>query len=151
MIKDVLKDARTRKGLKQEEVASLIKVAKQTYLKWENGATEPKASQVAALAKVLGITPNEICVGKLTKRYSLENFIYEMLKHPVRSELETLKCWEHIPDHEAYFADLNAIKKDDCTIQQSNESQGWGSTKVLTSEEEMHLITNEVKEQLYER
>ena len=31
MIHDVLKEARTRKGLKQEEVASLIKVAKQTY------------------------------------------------------------------------------------------------------------------------
>lgn len=151
MIKDVLKDARTRKGLKQEEVASLIKVAKQTYLKWENGATEPKASQVAALAKVLGITPNEICVGKLTKRYSLENFIYEMMKHPVRSELETLKCWEHIPDHEAYFADLNAIKKEDKDILQDNQSKDWGQTKIVTSEEAMHMMTREVAEQFHDK
>jgi transcriptional regulator with XRE-family HTH domain len=113
MIKDVLKEARARKGLKQEDVANLIKVAKQTYLKWENGATEPKASQVMLLSKALGITPTEICSGKLCRRYSLEEFIYALLKHPVRSELETLKCWEHIPDHEAYFRALENMTEED--------------------------------------
>ncbi|WP_445947067.1 helix-turn-helix transcriptional regulator, partial [Shewanella sp.] len=52
MLKDVLKEARHRRGLKQEDVAKLVKVAKQTYLKWENGTTEPKASQVKDLALV---------------------------------------------------------------------------------------------------
>ncbi|HCD12815.1 MAG TPA: transcriptional regulator [Shewanella sp.] len=113
MIKDVLKEARTRKGLKQEEVANLIKVAKQTYLKWENGATEPKASQVAALANVLGITPTEICLGKLNKRYSLEAFIYELTKRSVRSELETLRCWELIQDHDEFFRSLDNEDEDD--------------------------------------
>lgn len=106
MIKDVLKEARLRKNLKQEDVANLIKIAKQTYLKWENGVTEPKASQVTELAKVLGITANEICQGKLNNRYSLQDYIYELTKLQVRSELETLKCWEHIPDHEAFFRDI---------------------------------------------
>jgi len=113
MIKDVLKEARTRKGLKQEEVANLIKVAKQTYLKWENGTTEPKASQVAALAHVLGITPTEICIGKLNKRYSLDTFIFELIKRNVRSELETLRTWELIPDHEEFFRSLDNETEDD--------------------------------------
>jgi transcriptional regulator with XRE-family HTH domain len=106
MLKDVLKEARNRKGLKQDDVANLIKVAKQTYLKWENGTTEPKASQVSALAKVLEITPNEICNGRLYKRYTLEQFIYELMRHNARGEIETLKAWEHVPDHEVYFREL---------------------------------------------
>ena len=113
MLKDVLKDARHRKGLKQEEVASLVKVAKQTYLKWENGTTEPKASQVKDLALVLGITPNEICSGKLYKRYSLEDFIYELTRVQARRELETLKSWKHIQDHERFFHDLDNETEED--------------------------------------
>lgn len=107
MLKDVLKEARNKKGLKQEDVASLIKVSKQTYLKWENGTTEPKASQVYALANVLGITPNEICSGKLNVRYSLEEFIYELIKASSRQETETVSTWKHVPDHEKFFYHLN--------------------------------------------
>jgi transcriptional regulator with XRE-family HTH domain len=113
VIKDVLKEARTQKGLKQEDVANLIKVAKQTYLKWENGATEPKASQIKALANVLGISPNEICQGKLYKRYSLEDFIYELSRRNHRSELETLRYWEQIPDHEMFFKSLDDETEED--------------------------------------
>ncbi|MBJ6954726.1 helix-turn-helix transcriptional regulator, partial [Vibrio cholerae] len=39
MLKDVLKAARLSAGLTQEQVAQKVKVAKQTYLKWENGET----------------------------------------------------------------------------------------------------------------
>ncbi|WP_144207734.1 helix-turn-helix transcriptional regulator [Shewanella donghaensis] len=114
MLKDVLKDARNRKGLKQEDVANSIKVAKQTYLKWENGTTEPKASQVMALSHVLDITPNEICSGRLNKRYSLEEFIYQLMTHQARGEMETLKAWEHVPDHEIYFQELsNPTREED--------------------------------------
>ena len=106
MLKDVLRDARNKKGLKQEDVAEKVHVAKQTYLKWENGATEPKASQILALSQVLDITPNEICKGQLNTRYSLEEYIYELMLVSPRGELETLKAWEHIPDHELYFQEL---------------------------------------------
>jgi len=107
MLKDVLKEARNNRLLKQEDVAKAINVTKQTYLKWENGVTEPKASQIVELAKVLGITPNEICGGYLNERLPLERFIMEIHKSQVSSEMETLKMWEHITDHKLFIHALN--------------------------------------------
>ena len=54
-LKDVIKEARSKRSLKQEETAELVGVTVQTYSKWENGKTEPKASQVARLSKILGV------------------------------------------------------------------------------------------------
>ncbi|HHX8605150.1 TPA: helix-turn-helix transcriptional regulator, partial [Vibrio alginolyticus] len=68
MIGSVLKEARTLKNLSQPDIAKLVGVTKQTYLKWENDVTEPKATQVNKLAEVLGISANEICAGKLDKK-----------------------------------------------------------------------------------
>ncbi|HHG3261605.1 TPA: helix-turn-helix transcriptional regulator [Vibrio parahaemolyticus] len=65
MIGSVLKEVRTLKNLSQPDIAKLVGVTKQTYLKWENDVTEPKATQVNKLAEVLGISANEICAGKL--------------------------------------------------------------------------------------
>lgn len=45
-----LREAREHRGLTQREVASDIGVTVQTYQSWESGRTEPRASQVAALA-----------------------------------------------------------------------------------------------------
>lgn len=111
MLKDVLREARTKKGLKQEEVAELVKVAKQTYLKWENGATEPKASQILNLSKVLDVTPNEICEGKLYHRYPLDEFIIKQSIIGKPREIETLRIWENIADHDAYFASLEQTER----------------------------------------
>jgi transcriptional regulator with XRE-family HTH domain len=74
MLKDVLKAARTKLNLKQSEVAELIGITTQTYLKWENGHSEPKASQVGKLAKVLKVSEREICQGQIheTKLEPLE-------------------------------------------------------------------------------
>ena len=52
MIGSVLKEARALKNLSQPEVARLVGVTKQTYLKWENDTTEPKATKISKLAKV---------------------------------------------------------------------------------------------------
>jgi transcriptional regulator with XRE-family HTH domain len=65
MLKDVLKTARTNLNLKQSDVAEKVGVTTQTYLKWENGHSEPKASQAGKLAKALNITEKEICQGEL--------------------------------------------------------------------------------------
>ncbi|MBF4333402.1 XRE family transcriptional regulator, partial [Vibrio anguillarum] len=46
MIGDVLKEARIKINLSQSDMASKVGVTKQTYMKWENNITEPKASQV---------------------------------------------------------------------------------------------------------
>jgi transcriptional regulator with XRE-family HTH domain len=46
MLNNVIKEARLERNLKQEDVAAYVGVTVQTYSKWENGKTEPKASQV---------------------------------------------------------------------------------------------------------
>ena len=106
MLKDVLKEARLREGFTQEQIAKKVKVAKQTYLKWENGETEPKATQIRLLSENLKISANEICNGKLNTRYSLEEFIWKLAKATRHADLETLNTWRHVPDHKKYFETL---------------------------------------------
>lgn len=106
MLKDVLKEARAELGLKQEDVASMVNVTKQTYLKWENGTTEPKASQINLLSKALNVSANEICEGRRYSRMSLENFIIQKAVNSDSREIETLRVWEQIPDHAAFLNSL---------------------------------------------
>jgi len=68
MFKDVLREARNKLGLKQNEVAELVGVTAQTYLKWENGKSEPKISQAGKLANVLKISEKELCQGEFHKQ-----------------------------------------------------------------------------------
>ncbi|MRI14543.1 helix-turn-helix transcriptional regulator [Vibrio cholerae] len=107
MIKDVLRESRSRCGFTQEEIAKRVKVAKQTYLKWENGDTEPKASQIKLLAENLGITADEICNGYLYGRYTLDDFIIEQHISQAPTDGITLRTWQHIKDHESF---INSLK-----------------------------------------
>lgn len=52
-LSDIIKSYRIKKNFKQEDVAEMVGVTVQTYSKWENGKTEPKASQLVKLAKAL--------------------------------------------------------------------------------------------------
>ncbi len=106
MIGSVLKEARALKNLSQPEVANLVGVTKQTYLKWENDTTEPKATQVYRLAKVLGITSDEICSGKLNSKMSLNSFIINMSKVGADSGMTALRVWEQVPDHKDFLNSL---------------------------------------------
>lgn len=68
MLKDVLRRARTELGLKQNEVADMIGVTQQTYLKWENGKSEPKISQAGKLSAALKVSEKELCQGEFHKQ-----------------------------------------------------------------------------------
>lgn len=46
MLQDVLKKTRLSLNLKQADVAEYVGITTQTYMKWENGKNEPKASHV---------------------------------------------------------------------------------------------------------
>lgn len=63
-IGETLKNRRIELGIKQEAIAEGMGVTVQTIYKWEKGTTEPKASQVSKLGKVLRLTEKEICQGK---------------------------------------------------------------------------------------
>lgn len=115
MIGNVLKEARSKINLSQPEVASLVGVTKQTYLKWENDVTEPKASQVVKLAEVLQVSEVEICTGKLNRKMGLDKFIIHLSRVSASSNLITLKTWEQIPDHVHFLMSLenSEISDDD--------------------------------------
>lgn len=63
-IGNTLKDRRINLNIKQEDVAEQMGVTVQTVSKWERDLTEPKASQVHQLGKVLQLSEKEICQGK---------------------------------------------------------------------------------------
>ncbi len=65
MLKDVLKEAREARKLKQTDVAEYVGVTAQTYMKWENGKNEPKASNIKLLSEILKVSEGEICKGEV--------------------------------------------------------------------------------------
>ena len=57
---EVLKEQRTRCGMTQEFVAESLGVSRQAVSKWENGTADPATSNLLKLAKLYGITPEEL-------------------------------------------------------------------------------------------
>ena len=54
------KAARAIKGITQENAATIIGVATSTLSKWENGETEPTASQVQKMSIIYGISADKL-------------------------------------------------------------------------------------------
>ena len=57
---EVLKDHRTRCGMTQEFVAESLGVSRQAVSKWENGTADPSTSNLLKLAKLFGLSPEEL-------------------------------------------------------------------------------------------
>lgn len=55
-----LKEHRTRCKMTQEFVAETLGVSRQAVSKWESGASDPSTSNLMALAKLYGITAEEL-------------------------------------------------------------------------------------------
>lgn len=112
MFKDVLREARNKLGLKQNEVAELVGVTAQTYLKWENGKSEPKMSQAGKLAKVLKVSEKELCQGEFHKQ-KMEplEFIRKveiLIKHVPHAEF-LIGIQEYIHDEEGFIEMLKEV------------------------------------------
>ena len=58
--KNHIKRARIARGLSILEAATLIGVEYQTYYYWDSGATRPKAKDIPAVKKVLGLTTDQV-------------------------------------------------------------------------------------------
>lgn len=56
MLKDNLILLRNMHGFSQEEIAEKIGISRQAYAKWESGATIPDIEKCSCLAKLYGIT-----------------------------------------------------------------------------------------------
>ena len=55
-----LKNARIRAGLTQEEVAEKLKIDQSASSLWETGRNGPKVSRLLELAKLFGMTVDEL-------------------------------------------------------------------------------------------
>ena len=60
MLNENIKNLRKSKGLSQEELAVKLNVVRQTVSKWENGTSDPNTSNLIALAKLYGISAEEL-------------------------------------------------------------------------------------------
>lgn len=57
---EVLKKHRTDCKMTQEFVAETIGVSRQAVSKWESGASDPSTTNLIALAKLFGISPEDL-------------------------------------------------------------------------------------------
>jgi len=108
-LKDVIKEARLKKNLKQEEAAKLAGVTVQTYSKWENGKTEPKASQVAVISKALDVSTDAICQGKESQKLDMMEFmrLVSKLSQGISDFELQMAIWESIDDDYKYIDALS--------------------------------------------
>ena len=60
MLKDNLIMLRKLNGYSQEQVAERIGISRQAYAKWENGLTTPDIEKASMLAKVYGISIDDL-------------------------------------------------------------------------------------------
>lgn len=57
---ETLKEHRVKCKMTQEFVAERLGVSRQAVSKWENGSSDPSTSNLLALAKLYGISPEEL-------------------------------------------------------------------------------------------
>ena len=57
---ETLKEHRLRCNMTQEFVAETVGVSRQAVSKWENGSSDPSTSNLLALAKLFGISAEEL-------------------------------------------------------------------------------------------
>ena len=59
-LSEILREHRTRAGMTQEYVAEALGISRQAVSKWEAGASEPTAANLAALARLYGVPKEEL-------------------------------------------------------------------------------------------
>ena len=57
---EVLKSYRTKADMTQEFVAEAMGVSRQAVSKWENGTADPSTSNLLKLARLYGVSPEEL-------------------------------------------------------------------------------------------
>lgn len=74
MFKERLRELRSERNLKQEEVAEKINVGRTTYAGWEIGRTEPSISNLMELAKFYNVSLDYLCGATLLREnYRLDS------------------------------------------------------------------------------
>ena len=76
---------RREKGMKQEELSELLGVSPQAISKWENDHTCPDISLLPTLAKIFGISVDELLSGKKEEKPSVR-----IVPEPERKDIKDM-------------------------------------------------------------
>lgn len=92
---DNIKRLRKNKGLKQQEIAELLGVKRNTYSDWENGKTEPKLENVVKIAQIFNTTTDELLGQTIYSKARLVRFLddYDVsnIKNWTKEERDSFK------------------------------------------------------------
>lgn len=76
---------RKEKGLTGEKLAELLGVSGQAVSKWENGKNLPETALLPSLAKILGVSIDNLLITepeKVVETYKIENAVFELVERP---------------------------------------------------------------------
>lgn len=114
MLKNILRLNREKLNLKQSDIADYVGVTAQTYMKWENGKGEPKASHIKKLSEILNVTANEICQGQMyDNNYEIIEFMKKVasIQQFVDEVTFTSLLYKHIKGKHNFIKELEQEMK----------------------------------------
>ena len=90
-----LRKYRIKKGLTQQELASLLNINRVSYARWENNSREPNLETIVKLAKILDTTTDNLLGQTIYSRIDsprfLDDFDVSDIKQFSKEELDKLK------------------------------------------------------------
>ena len=92
---EVLKKRRTACKMTQEFVAETLGVSRQAVSKWESGASDPSTTNLMALAKLFGMTPEELLREMEGGGRVFPRFVSSL--NDQRGRAAALPLWKHPP------------------------------------------------------
>ena len=115
VLENVLREAREALHLKQAEVAEYVGVTTQTYLKWENGKNEPKASHLKKLTEILKVTGSELIDGQLIND-GVDQLSFMQKVSPARTFIDDITflslIYNGVENKDKFLSDLDrSVKK----------------------------------------
>ena len=72
IIKNAVRHYRERAGLTQLRLSEAVKCSIDSVRRWESGQREPRASEIARLCEVLGVSEAELLRGPQSKEWRIE-------------------------------------------------------------------------------
>ena len=72
IIKNAIRHYRERTGLTQLQLSVAVKCSVDSVRRWESGQREPRASEIAKLCEVLGVSEAELLRGPAEEKWVLE-------------------------------------------------------------------------------
>lgn len=85
---DVLKELRQKKGVYQKDVAAFLDVDRTTYVKWENGDTEPNNDSIKKLADYFGVSTDYLLEHEEKSKSKDEKEIEKIIENTI-NDLES--------------------------------------------------------------